>query len=490
MSTKNDLTCCKLGGLPDKKLRKDIVILTMWVSEGAEERGLTWRDESPFSVLDPDQVHAILQYLPLQALLCFGMTCKRNRELADSDALWSLICKREWGDRAVEAWPVGRYKVGWKRLYRQMLVLGGASWSRVRQGNLHPAPRASHSMNVLAGKIVVFGGGCAGGRDLDDVWVANLPEDPAVGLFWNLAGSGAPSGRFGHSCNVVGDSLVMFGGINDKASRHNDTWVFTSSNAFGSEERFSGQLLDVAVAPPARGAHAACCPGDGKLVVFGGIGSDGVRLSDTWILDSMNGHPLWHQLTTPVSPAPRSGHSLTWIGGKRMVLFGGRGVGFDVMNDVWLLDLEVEWPTWVELCPTDPQPHSDLPAARAGHSATNIFGGRVLVFGGEDAKRARKADAWVLDPSVNWYSRNAGCIASNNNRRSSDSGGNRLSRRFWKKLKQWGPAPSRRSFHAACAVEYGHAVLIFGGMVDGELAPQPTAGLGFDGQLHLLQLIP
>lgn len=168
MATATDAKACKyLSGRPDKKLRQDIVILTMWVPGDEEVSGQTNReDESPFSSLGPDQVNSILQFLPLQSVLCFGMTCKRNRELADSDALWALLCKREWGARAVEAWPAPQNRVGWKCLYRQMLVLGGASWRRVRQGDVRPPARASHSVNFLAGNVVVYGGGCAGGKIL------------------------------------------------------------------------------------------------------------------------------------------------------------------------------------------------------------------------------------------------------------------------------------------------------------------------------------
>jgi hypothetical protein len=66
--------------------------------------------------------------------------------------------------------------------------------------------------------------------------------------------------------------------------------------------------------------------------------------------------------------------------------------------------------------------------------------------------------------------------------------GDKLAPRFWKKLKQWGQLPTRRSFHGACALESGHAILVFGGMVD-DLFPGAT-GLGFDAEMHMLQLVP
>lgn len=112
--------------------------------------------ESIFNVLDADQILAILQYLPVQAVIAFGLTCNRFRKLADSDSIWACICVREWGAKAVHAWPsIERGKGGWKRVYRQMLVLRAASWHKVHQGDLWPAPRASHSMNTIAGKVLL-----------------------------------------------------------------------------------------------------------------------------------------------------------------------------------------------------------------------------------------------------------------------------------------------------------------------------------------------
>eukprot|EP00249_Psilotum_nudum_P019373 c27220_g1_i2 orf=373-1737(-) len=430
--------------------------------------------------LGADQLFVILQYLPVPSLLAFGMTCCRFRDLVDSDVLWAFVCEREWGSSALESWSsCSARKTSWKRLYRRMLAPRSVSCRRLHQGDVVPAARASHSMNFVSHKIAIFGGGCDG-------------DDPtAESIVWQQSSVGTPTGRFGQSCTVVGDTLVLFGGINDKGIRQCDTWVNRGIHVANSEEKSPWQFLEVAVAPPPRGAHAGCYGGDSRVIVYGGIGSDGVRLKDTWMLD-LSEEPLssWQEVITLHSPPARSGHTLTWIGGNRMILFGGRGTRFEVLNDVWMLDMEDEFPDWVELCACKLHPAHEYPAPRAGHSATLIFGGRILVFGGEDARRSRKCDMWVLDPDAGYPANNASACVEIINASHSDIGRSKFARRFWKKLKQRGQPPGRRSFHGACAVQSGRAILLFGGMMDGNLMPLSASGLRFDAELYLLQLAP
>lgn len=437
--------------------------------------------------LGGDQLLAILERLPVPCILAFGMTCKRFRELANTDALWSRICRREWGSSAVDAWPClgSSEDFRWKNLHRQMLALGSVTWHRLHQGDVAPAPRASHSMITTSEKIVVFGGGHDGGRHLDDTWMAPIPADTSEIISWQQTSVGIPGGRFGQSCTIVEDMLVLFGGINDHGTRQNDTWVCKGVNQHSTP---TWQLLAVSAAPCARGAHAGCYGGENKVVVYGGIGSDGIRLDDTWLLDlSEKPLPAWHKVNTATSPPARSGHSLTWVGGKCMILFGGRGMRFEVLNDVWLLVMEGEFAEWVELRASELHPKHGIPSPRAGHSATLIFGGRVLIYGGEDGRRSRKGDVWVLDSSAGTPVGNASASIGLHRRKNSQP---QLDRKFWKKLKQWGKPPCKRSFHGASSVHYGRAVLIFGGMIDGELMPAATTGLSFDSGLYLLQLAP
>eukprot|EP00850_Spirogloea_muscicola_P025192 SM002412S08203 [mRNA] locus=s2412:2:1631:- [translate_table: standard] len=309
-----------------------------------------------------------------------------------------------------------------------MVELGGSCWHAVRRAPVMPQARASHSMAMVQDKLVIYGGGSHGGRHLDDTWVTCpskllLPEGPLEGVEWCRVSDKEPFGRFQQSCTVVGQVAVIFGGINDFGTRLSDTWVCSDFQAPGTGRSSSWEKLEVGASPSPRGAHAACYAGAQRVLMYGGIGPDGVRLDDMWILDLAEDLPTWREATAwlrsqtrsgtsvarrlcvlqveyPGGPSARSGHTITWLGNRRVLLFGGRGTKFDVLSDTWLLDLS-PWSAgggWVELRALGAPSLLSQPSPRAGHSATPIFGGRVLVFGGEDGQRVRQGDVWVVDP--------------------------------------------------------------------------------------------
>lgn len=305
-------------------------------------------------------------------------------------------------------------------------------------------------------------------------------------LKWHKVNSGIPSGRFGHTCVEMGDFLVLFGGINDRGIRQNDTWVGQVTYKDNNIVTFSWKLLDVgSIAPTPRGAHAACSIDNKRMVIHGGIGLHGVRLGDTWMLELSDTDSLrsgtWHEIVTNPSPPARSGHTLTPIGRSRTVIFGGRGMGYEVLDDLWMLDLNA--PTWVQIV-YDVAEGASL--GRVGHSATMVLGGRLLIHGGEDSYRHRKDDFWVLNVSAIPY------ISDSCNgvyKQASTSRVRSNFKRMWKVWRSNGYEAKCRSFHRACADHSGRYVYVFGGMVDGILQPSDSAGLRFDGELFLVELL-
>ncbi|KAL8043625.1 hypothetical protein ABFX02_09G128029 [Erythranthe guttata] len=439
------------------------------------------------TLIPEDHLFSILLLLPVESILCFAMTCKKLKSLAYSDSLWESICKRDWGHIPVDSLKGSNrlHQFPWKKLYHQVYFLDSVFCTRLLSHKnpdsvlqILPCPRASHSLNLVSGCLVLFGGGCEGGRHCDDTWVAYIGNDFKRKLNWQKIASGIPSGRFGHSCIVINDSLILFGGINDHGARQNDTWIgrLTLHDRSGSIT-LSWRLLDItSTAPPPRGAHACCSLNNKRMVIHGGIGLSGLRLGDTWILNLSEDlcFGRWAQVVVDQNgPPSRSGHTLTHIGGEQTILFGGRGVGYEVLHDVWLLDgaassdEEGNWRWRQVLFELHSVPRGfDLP--RVGHSASLIIGRRLLIYGGEDSNRRRKDDFWVLD---------IGSMV------------NGVYRKMWRRVESEGERPNCRSFHGGCVDDSGRFLYVHGGMVDGVIQPSDPSGLRFDGESFVVEVV-
>jgi len=148
-------------------------------------------------------------------------------------------------------------------------------------------------------------------------------------------------------------------------------------------------------APASRGGHTAVLA-DTQLVIFGGhrYGGTGTfqYFNDVNVLDVESS--TWHDVRCAGEPpSPRYGHSATLIG-RRMFVFGGRGEGGALLDDMFLLDLD-EW-CWVNVSPT-----TAAPAARFEHGCCTV-GPRIVVFGGWNGKACFN-DLWVFDTdSFTW----------------------------------------------------------------------------------------
>ncbi|GJX18767.1 F-box/kelch-repeat protein [Tanacetum coccineum] len=427
-------------------------------------------------ILSEDQLVSILLLLPLESILSFAMTCKKTNQLLFSNDFWKSICTRDWAHSTLDALLIANNNISadWRTLYQRLRNMDRVSCFSLLQPStsdaVGPTARASHSLNYFKGCLLLFGGGSEG----DVLWGVG----GVGGGGWQQAEtvtSNGPTGRFGHSCVVIDDCLVLFGGINDTGIRQNDTWIAQPAT---NTTLLSWRLLDVGpIAPPTRGAHACSSIDNRRMIIHGGIGLSGMRLGDTWVLhlsDNLR-FGTWHQSLTHPVPSPRSGHTLTYIGGTKTLLFGGRGMGYEVLHDVWYFDSSQAHLGWVPVLFELRNIPGGLSLARVGHSATSVIGGRVLIYGGEDSYRHRKNDFWLLD--ITSSTSTSSQIVS------------QRQRVLWRKLKCEGYLPRSRSFHRACADDSGRYLYVFGGMVDGILQPAQPAGLRFDGELFVVELL-
>lgn len=126
-------------------------------------------DGSPIANLAQDHIFTILLRLPVDSILSFAMTCKRFRSLTSSDVFWESICRRDWGPKQVDAFKSSNeyQMLPWMWLYKQVSQLESVSCYKLSdpEGDLVlPNPRASHSLNFVSNCLILFGGGCEGGR--------------------------------------------------------------------------------------------------------------------------------------------------------------------------------------------------------------------------------------------------------------------------------------------------------------------------------------
>jgi len=260
--------------------------------------------------------------------------------------------------------------------------------------------RQGHSATVLAdGRVLVAGG-------LDDSGALASVEiyDPRGGV-WR-AGSPLAHARHGHSALALdgGTRVLVAGGLEDRLASAvlecelydvaRQTWSPAGLLARGRARPTATQLADgrvlVAggsdagqplksmeiwdptlgtwVAAPdlseARAGHATALLGDGSLLVVGG---------ETAAVDRFEPAPQQLRALAPL-PAALSEHTLTPLPDGRALLVGGRGEAsvFDYSAEVRIFDGgSRSWTT-----------SAALGSARAGHRATWLPPGSVLVSGG------------------------------------------------------------------------------------------------------------
>ncbi|CAI9757580.1 unnamed protein product [Fraxinus pennsylvanica] len=143
------------------------------------------RDESsssPITKIAQDHIFSILLLLPIESIVCFAMTCRKLKFLAYSDSLWESVCRRDWGNSAIDALKASSSVQGihWKKLYQQVYQLDSVCCHKLLVetpdgDEIFPGPRASHSLNFVNGCLVLFGGGCEG----DELDVSRSYASPA-----------------------------------------------------------------------------------------------------------------------------------------------------------------------------------------------------------------------------------------------------------------------------------------------------------------------
>eukprot|EP00051_Salpingoeca_urceolata_P018621 m.263300 g.263300 ORF g.263300 m.263300 type:complete len:1146 (-) comp19240_c2_seq14:75-3512(-) len=270
------------------------------------------------------------------------------------------------------------------------------------------------SATVLRQKAYTFGG-FDGGSVFNTLWELDLDIN---GGDWQVpVVASPPASRFGCSLtpiegeSVLGDRLVMFGGF-DGVRAFNDIWQFHVDDSEWVE--LTNPTSPRASPRTLHSANLVTTPTCSQaLVIVGGfefrilpVGFVTHSVNSTWLYCVPTNE--WSEVLSANPPVGRGGHVAAAFDKRHLVIYGGQtGSGF-ILDDVWLLDMDVE--EWRSL--------GASPAGkRYGADAANV-GTAVLVTGGYDLPGttgnifplgSNMSDTWTMrwsDDSggtVEWY---------------------------------------------------------------------------------------
>nr|AML79099.1 putative LOV domain-containing protein [Laurelia sempervirens] len=202
-----------------------------------------------------------------------------------------------------------------------------------------------------------------------------------------VGGAVEPS-RCNFSACAVGNRLVLFGGEGVNMQPMDDTFVLNLDAANPEWRR-----VKVTSSPPGRWGHTLSCLNGSWLVVFGGCGQQGL-LNDVFVLDLDAQQPTWKEVTSAGPPLPRSWHSSCTVDGSKLVVSGGCTNSGVLLSDTFLLDLSVAKPMWREI------PSSWVPPSRLGHTLSVYGRTKILMFGGlakSGPLRLRSSEVYTMD---------------------------------------------------------------------------------------------
>ena len=200
---------------------------------------------------------------------------------------------------------------------------------------------------------------------------------------WSVAGTNAPR-RDGHSMTKIGDRLYVFGG------EYRDTRgdEIDSLTIFDPDTTDWGEV-EPETNPPARRDHCAGAI-DGKLYIFGGVGSNSQYRSDVWMYDPAFTNWFFQDAQGTKPTARKLSASASF--NDKMYIFGGQDTN-GYRGDLW--EYNPATTNWTLLKAEDPPFNS--PPARSGAQAF-VHEDKMYIFGGENEYGNPLQDMWKYSP--------------------------------------------------------------------------------------------
>ncbi|KAI1069702.1 hypothetical protein LB507_008484 [Fusarium sp. FIESC RH6] len=240
-------------------------------------------------------------------------------------------------------------------------------WSRALPAGPRPSGRYGHSLNILGSKIYVFGGQVEG-LFMNDLSAFDLNQLQMPNNRWEILVHGEtspkmPAARTNHSMITFNDKMYLFGGTNG-FQWFNDVWCYDPAVNKWSQFDCIGYI------PAPREGHAAALVDD-VMYVFGGRTEEGTDLGDLAAFRISSRRWYTFQNMGP-SPSPRSGHSMTTVGKSIVVLGGEPSSATTSVSDLGLLYVldtsKIRYPNDAQQTSQPPRVHgSRRPSASEGN---------------------------------------------------------------------------------------------------------------------------
>ncbi|HEX3735421.1 MAG TPA: kelch repeat-containing protein, partial [Solirubrobacterales bacterium] len=245
-------------------------------------------------------------------------------------------------------------------LSNETWTYNGSTWTQQSPGTSPPARQeASMAYDPASGEMVLFGGGTASGNYSNETWTYNgstwTQQSPATSPPRRQAASMAFDPATG--------AMVLFGGFTESGGFSNETWTYNGS---------TWTQQSPATSPSARfDPSMAFDPASGEMVLFGGDTAGGLS-NETWTYDGTT----WTEQSPATSPSARFDASMAYDPASgEMALFGGLSSS-TLSNETWTYD----GTTWTEQSP------ATTPSARGEASmAYDPASGKMVLFGGATA---------------------------------------------------------------------------------------------------------
>ncbi|KAK8573586.1 hypothetical protein V6N13_009676 [Hibiscus sabdariffa] len=242
-----------------------------------------------------------------------------------------------------------------------MLNLNTMVWRTLETTGQGPGPRDSHSVVLVRGKMMVFGG-TNGSKKVNDLHILDLTSKEWIQA--ECYGT-VPSPRESHTATLIGeDKVVIFGGSGEgRANYLNDLHVLDLRTMRWTSPQVRGHI------PVPRDSHSAVAIGN-KLIVYGGDCGDRYHGDvDIFNMDTST----WSRLAVQGSlPGVRAGHAAVNVGAKVFII-GGVG-DKHYYNDVWVLDVNACCWTQLDIC-------GQQPRGRFSHTAV-LAESDIAIYGG------------------------------------------------------------------------------------------------------------